>query len=195
MAWLAIQSTHAVLQNWSSFGISLQLVQLLAMELHLAKGQILKLEARSLVLARFLQWQKSGTVIRHHPCNVRMRKKCNYLVTCFLHPNLANDSFKRIKLEIAKEKNFLLSFICFEYWLHVTMDVPATGASLSGGARCAVSGIPTAFLIAGCFKTGMIKMANPQRNIFILLIMSCHCMTSTAPNSTVKRVARTLMTG
>jgi hypothetical protein len=23
------------------------------------------------------------------------------------------------------------------------MDVPATGASLSGGARCAVSGIPT----------------------------------------------------
>jgi hypothetical protein len=33
------------------------------------------------------------------------------------------------------------------------MDVPATGALLSGGARCAVSGIPTALLIAGCFKT------------------------------------------
>jgi hypothetical protein len=37
------------------------------------------------------------------------------------------------------------------------MDIPATGASLSGGARCAVSGIPTAFLIAGCFKTDQTK--------------------------------------
>lgn len=31
---------------------------------------------------------------------------------------------------------------------------------------------------------GMIKTANPRRNIFILLIMGCPCMPSTAPNCT-----------
>jgi len=33
------------------------------------------------------------------------------------------------------------------------MDAPAVGAAVTGGARCAVSGIPTALFIAGCFKT------------------------------------------